>query len=219
MDSHLHIRRRIFLCWHIWEFPRALLVWTWNLNIEILIRGGVHHFSRDLPCVPKQVMEKPRRRPSLAQTAMAGANNPPEIHFSLSLHKFSNYFFLEWISFNMMRLGRGSSLLRPLTEIQMQKKLQVRIRIISISFISSILTSRERKALTCRSQWYGVAPQAVGRKSWQSEGCRTWIFVQPLSAFVLTHSHLPCGSDKLRISFCPFSSSHLEYSLQLEPKP
>ena len=73
----------------------------------------------------------------------------------------------------MMRLGRGSSLLRPLTEIQMQKKLQVRIRIISIS-ISSILTSRERKALTCRSQWYGVAPQAVGRKSWQSEGCWSW---------------------------------------------
>ena len=74
MDSHLHIRRRIFLCWHIWEFPQALLVWTWNLSSEILIRVGVHHFSRDLPCVPKQVMEKPRRRPSLAQTAMAGAH-------------------------------------------------------------------------------------------------------------------------------------------------
>ena len=147
MDSHLHIRRRIFLCWHIWEFPRALLVWTWNLSSEILIRGGVHHFSRDLPCVPKQVMEKPRRRPSLAQTAMAGANNPPEIHFSLSLHKFSNYFFLEWISFNMMRLGRGSSLLRPLTEIQMQKKLQVRIRIIStrsLSFLPFWLRARGR---------------------------------------------------------------------------
>ena len=111
--------------------------------------------------------------------------------------------WINWICLKMMRVGRGSALLRPLTEIQMQKKLQVRPRILltqslllfslwdrnarkpviqtmncpyySISLHSSLpfWLGWGKKALTCRSQRYDLALQ-VARKSWQSEGSLSW---------------------------------------------
>ena len=132
-----------------------------------------------------------------------------------------------WLLFKMMRLGRGGSLLRPLTEIQMQKKLQVGpINIFCLvrfpnwhksgcyfqehvgwgtwlnllpwwsrftfhcllycAFIQlweigtpwvggvSIVIITIVNINIIRSQRYVWAPQAVGKKSWQSEGCLTW---------------------------------------------
>ena len=98
------------------------------------------HISSNLPFVAKHVMEKPTRRPSLTQTAMAGArvllkHVPHKVHLKYFTFDLSGCHGLEvamkssrvvcWLLFKMMRLGRGGALLRPLTEIQMQKKLQV----------------------------------------------------------------------------------------------
>ena len=128
-----------------------------------------------------------------------------------------------------MRLGRGGALLRPLTEIQMQKKLQVGpinifclvrfpnwhksgcyiqehvgwgtwLNLLSwwsqcsfnyhcLLYCTSIqLWGRGTpwvggviinlisiiNSIIIRSQRYVWALQAVGKKSWQSEGCLTW---------------------------------------------